>query len=212
MNAARPPFFGCEESEVMPCQKGGNCDSGPVSLRTAIVALVLVGVFVGAYVFIILPASTPPMSITFYVRDAAGQKHVLSRSFFINGIEATSIGVDYSFTVTGAPSKVTIHVKLWDVTGGHIVILPTGAGAETIFDVLMDTRSGPYTGSKEWTCSEVFASSQYQDGASHSFAFKATAQAYSSAGSGIGAQLSSDSLTFTEKYDPGGLTSFNIYV
>jgi hypothetical protein len=204
----------------MPCNKGGNGDSGPVSARTAVVALILVGVFVGAYVFIILPASAPPMTITFYVRDAAGQKHVLSRSFFINGIEATSIGVDYSFSITGAPSKVRIHIQLWDVTGGHIVILPSGAGVEKILDVPMQTDNtgnagvfqGPYTGSIEWTCTEVFASSQYQDGASHSFGFKGTAQAYSSAGSAIGAQLSSASLTFTEKYDPGGLTSFNIYV
>lgn len=204
----------------MPCNKGGNCDGGSASVKTAVVALVLIGVIAAAFIFVVLPASAPPMSMVFFVRDASGQKHILTRSFFINGIEASSIGVDYSFSVTGSPSKVILQIKLWDVGAGHIVICPTGGGIGTSLDVPMQGDpsgnagifKGPYTGSIEWTCTTAFAHFSYYDGALHSIMFKGTAQAYSSAGSAIGAQLSAESLAFTVKYDAGGLTNFNIYV
>lgn len=205
----------------MPCHKGENCDGGSsVSVKTGLVVLVLVGVLVGAYFLVILPASAPPMSVTLFVRDAAGNKHTLTRSFLINGIEATSIGVDYSFSVSGEPTKVTIHIELWDVGAGHTVICPTGGVVETTLNVPMtgDTSGsggifkGPYTGSVEWTCTTAFAHSDYYDGASHTIMFKGTAQAYGSTGSAVGAQLSAGSLSFTLKYERGGLTDFSIYV
>jgi hypothetical protein len=199
----------------MPCKEGER--GNPVSAKTAIALLVLMGALIaGVYFMVILPANAP-LTCTLYIKDAQGTKHYLQRSFFINGLEATAIGVDYSFAVTGETAKVFVKVQLWDVTAGEVVMRPGLGAVQKVAYVPVsgsgsNASSGPYIGSFEWTCDDAFAGVLYQDGAQHTLMFKGTAQAYNSAGTAIGPELAAQSVTFTEKYDPGGLTDFNIYV